>query len=73
MHRPAAPCAAPVNDPALRLTAATPRTATTLPLDPVETVRSEELFHGAHELHIAHGDSLYRLRITSLGKLILTK
>lgn len=34
---------------------------------------SSELFRGLEELEIVHGDALYRLRITSLGKLILTK
>jgi hemin uptake protein HemP len=31
------------------------------------------LFAGAHEIEIQHGGAVYRLRITSLGKLILTK
>lgn len=34
---------------------------------------SQQLFGDRHEVQIAHGDSVYRLRITSLGKLILTK
>ncbi|KPF43973.1 hypothetical protein IP87_11690 [beta proteobacterium AAP121] len=36
-------------------------------------VSSEELLAGARELEITHGDALYRLRLTALGKLILTK
>jgi hypothetical protein len=36
-------------------------------------VKSETLFGGASELQIEHRGSLYRLRLTSLGKLILTK
>ncbi len=36
-------------------------------------VSSEELLAGARELEIVHGDALYRLRLTALGKLILTK
>ena len=36
-------------------------------------IRSEALFRGAAELQIEHRGSLYRLRQTSLGKLILTK
>lgn len=36
-------------------------------------LRSESLFAGATELEIQHGEAIYRLRITSLGKLILTK
>lgn len=34
---------------------------------------SAELLGSARELEISHGDALYRLRLTSLGKLILTK
>ena len=34
---------------------------------------SDEIFRGADEVHIVHGEALYRLRRTSLGKLILTK
>jgi hemin uptake protein HemP len=34
---------------------------------------SEQLFGEHHEICIQHGTSLYRLRKTSLGKLILTK
>jgi len=36
-------------------------------------VRSEELLHGQREVLIAHGDEIYRLRLTRNGKLILTK
>ena len=39
----------------------------------VQAVASEKLFRGAAELHINHGGVMYRLRRTSLGKLILTK
>lgn len=34
---------------------------------------SDQIFGGADEVHIVHGDALYRLRRTALGKLILTK
>ena len=34
---------------------------------------SEALFAGARELVIEHAGDVYRLRLTSLGKLILTK
>lgn len=34
---------------------------------------SAELLGSAREIEISHGDALYRLRLTSLGKLILTK
>ena len=37
------------------------------------TISSTELLGKQTELLIEHGDSLYRLRVTSQGKLILTK
>lgn len=47
---------------------------------PIEIVRplaksytSHELFGDSNELSILHRDERYKLRITSLGKLILTK
>jgi hemin uptake protein HemP len=36
-------------------------------------VDSVELMNGAREIHIRHGASLYRLRVTASDKLILTK
>jgi hemin uptake protein HemP len=36
-------------------------------------ILSQELFRGERQLEIAHGSALYRLQVTSLGKLILTK
>jgi hemin uptake protein HemP len=40
----------------------------------VRTVSSASLFQrGEHEIGIAHGESLYRLKITRQGKLILNK
>lgn len=36
-------------------------------------VTSETLLEGNTEIEIEHGDAVYRLRLTSLGKLILTK
>ena len=36
-------------------------------------IASEALFGGAGEVQISHRGSLYRLRQTALGKLILTK
>jgi hemin uptake protein HemP len=38
-----------------------------------KVVTSEALFAGAKELVIAHAGDEYRLRLTSQGKLILTK
>ena len=37
------------------------------------TVTSESLFRGEHEIGIDHAGSLYRLKITRQGKLILNK
>ncbi|MBK1688917.1 hypothetical protein CKO37_15595 [Rubrivivax gelatinosus] len=34
---------------------------------------SADLFGAADEIEIEHGDAVYRMRITSMGKLILTK
>lgn len=36
-------------------------------------VTSKELFQGRREVWIEHGDDMYRLRLTSSGKLCLTK
>ena len=36
-------------------------------------ISSDALFRGASELQITHRGSLYRLKQTALGKLILTK
>ena len=42
-------------------------------LPKVRLITSEQLFAEFPEVQIAHGDAVYRLRQTSLGKLILTK
>ncbi|MFC5037893.1 hemin uptake protein HemP [Tianweitania sediminis] len=39
----------------------------------VRTLASDSLFHGATEIGIEHRGSLYRLKITRQGKLILNK
>jgi len=39
----------------------------------LQRVNSWDLFRGARELIIVHNGEEYRLRITRLGKLILTK
>ncbi|WP_173931002.1 hemin uptake protein HemP [Chelativorans sp. Marseille-P2723] len=50
------------------------RGSTTLrPLPLVRTYSSRELFSGATEIAIEHAGSLYRLKITRQGKLILNK
>lgn len=36
-------------------------------------LRSEDLLKGRSEVWIEHGDEMYRLRLTSAGKLYLTK
>jgi hemin uptake protein HemP len=36
-------------------------------------IDSRELFQSAREIIIAHGEEIYRLRLTSQNKLILTK
>ncbi len=41
--------------------------------DAARTVASAALFRGASELRIDHGGVIYRLKLTALGKLILTK
>ena len=40
---------------------------------PQAPILSEKLFAGATEVQIAHRGSVYRLKQTALGKLILTK
>ena len=40
---------------------------------PLKTVSSEALFNGLYGIGIDHGGSLYRLKITRQGKLILNK
>jgi hemin uptake protein HemP len=40
---------------------------------PVRTISSEALFQGTTEIAIDHSGSIYRLKITRQGKLILNK
>ncbi len=40
---------------------------------PARTLDSQSLFRGEHEIGIEHQGSLYRLKITRQGKLILNK
>lgn len=40
---------------------------------PIRTISSAVLFAGDQEIGIEHGGSLYRLKITRQGKLILNK
>lgn len=39
----------------------------------VPQIASDQLFGGGAVIQIQHGDAIYTLRITRLGKLILTK
>jgi hemin uptake protein HemP len=41
--------------------------------EPVRTISSEALFQGRTEIAINHSGSVYRLKITRQGKLILNK
>ncbi len=43
------------------------------PAGPPRALRSEDLLGGSTEVSIRHGKDLYRLRLTSNDKLILTK
>jgi hemin uptake protein HemP len=43
------------------------------PIAPRPRVASADILRGNAEVEIEHRGTLYRLRVTSLGKLILTK
>jgi hemin uptake protein HemP len=47
--------------------------ATPAPAQPTRRLSSHELLGANKEIEIVHGSQCYRLRLTSLGKLILTK
>lgn len=51
--------------------AATPRPAPSAA--EAQRLRSEALLQGRREVEIEHAGQVYRLRLTALGKLILTK
>jgi hemin uptake protein HemP len=63
MDRPSTPL--PAHSP-------TPPLAPSVPAD-IPRISSEQLLAGSLEVLIEHRGALYRLRQTSLGKLILTK
>ena len=50
-----------------------PRPLAERQLQPVRTISSEALFQGSTEIAIDHAGSIYRLKITRQGKLILNK
>ncbi|KAB2700379.1 hemin uptake protein HemP [Brucella haematophila] len=52
---------------------AAPTIRATLKDAQIKTYGSRELFDGSREVGIEHGGSLYRLKITRQGKLILNK
>ena len=54
-----------------RVAAGSPREA--VPLVQRRRISSQALMGNDREVEIEHAGSLYRLRVTSLGKLILTK
>lgn len=66
--QPEAAQAQPAATPALAVACQQPLQAT-----PCVQYDSRQLFGDALEVHIQHASQLYRLRVTSLGRLILTK
>jgi hemin uptake protein HemP len=68
MRLPAGPNSAPpVSDESMRTVASAAVAA------PRPRVASNDILRGSAEVEIDHRGTLYRLRVTSLGKLILTK
>ena len=63
----------PPADALSQQTAAPAGAAPTAAADGARPIASESLFAGAREVQILHRGSLYRLKQTALGKLILTK
>lgn len=59
--------------PAPKLPEPKPRSAPLPRQSAPRTLNSAELFAGGHEVWIEHGGELYRLQLTKVGKLILTK
>ena len=53
--------------------AAAPKTPSPTPRPPVRRIQLQELLGGAREAVLLHAQEEYRLRLTSNGKLILTK
>lgn len=64
----------PQDDPDMttRATRTAPQDARTVQLS-ANRIDSKDLFAASREIMIAHGDDIYRLRLTSQNKLILTK
>lgn len=53
--------------------AAVPPVSPAGPMSPPRRLRSQDLLAGNSEVEIDHAGATYRLRLTALGKLILTK
>jgi hemin uptake protein HemP len=66
---PLAMSSQPTEDDADPGPADSPASGDPLPL----TYLTQEIFQGRREVWIEHGNEMYRLRITSKGRLILTK
>lgn len=62
----------PLNHPSFRRSVET-RPDLTLQREPSRVVTSDSLFRGSFEIGIEHEGSMYRLKITRQGKLILNK
>ncbi len=62
-----------LNGPVTRAGHGVPAAARATAPTPPPRLRSPDLFGDAVEIHIEHDTQVYRLRKTSLGKLILTK
>lgn len=68
----------PPGDDAMTATTSSAATALAMPTPtplphPARRWHSADLFGAARDIEIVHGASVYRLRLTSLNKLILTK
>lgn len=61
------------NDPSPILAALPPADTTTIEPERALKYSSDELLKGHREVWIEHGECWYRLRLTSAGKLYLTK
>lgn len=60
------------SDPTSRAATKAPQDARSIHLA-ANRIDSRDLFSASREITIAHGDDIYRLRLTSQNKLILTK
>lgn len=60
------------SDPTLRAATKTSQDNRSIHLA-ANRIDSKDLFAASREITIAHGDDIYRLRLTSQNKLILTK